>query len=157
MPSECPDDELPIRATLPAQVDGQLELPTWCGPPRLVLVREPDELGVERAHPELTLGARLVELAEANGHVADDDRALSRLDDDHLLAREGASHARTQATRWREAERPSVDVVLLRRCVHDRRDARDLHTMARCVMLKVRRRWTAAAIERLPRERQGMT
>jgi hypothetical protein len=26
-----------------------------------VLVREPDELGLERAHPQLTLGVRLVE------------------------------------------------------------------------------------------------
>jgi hypothetical protein len=52
-----------------------------------VLVGEPDELGVERAHPELALGARLVELAEANGYVpADDDRPRSRLDDDHLQA-----------------------------------------------------------------------
>ena len=40
-----------------------------------MLVGEPDELGLERAHPQLALGARLVELAEANGHVAaDDDR-----------------------------------------------------------------------------------
>src|SRR5437867_976908 len=39
-------------------------------PPGLVLVREPDELGLERAYPQLALGARLVELAEANGHVA---------------------------------------------------------------------------------------
>jgi hypothetical protein len=50
-----------------------------------VLVGEPDELGLERAHPQLALGARLVELAEANGHVtADDDRTPARLDDDHL-------------------------------------------------------------------------
>src|SRR3954467_15589343 len=56
-------------------------------PPGLVLVREPDELGLERAHPQLTLGARLVELAEANGHVAADDaRAPAGLDDDHLQA-----------------------------------------------------------------------
>src|SRR6266508_269382 len=34
-------------------------------PPGLVLVREPDQLGLERAHPQLALGARLVELAEA--------------------------------------------------------------------------------------------
>jgi hypothetical protein len=33
-------------------------------PPGLVLVREPDELGLERAHPQLALGARLLELAE---------------------------------------------------------------------------------------------
>jgi len=43
-------------------------------PPGLVLVGEPDELGLERAHPQLALGARLVELAEANGHVAADGR-----------------------------------------------------------------------------------
>jgi hypothetical protein len=52
-----------------------------------VLVREPDELGLERAHPQVALGARLVELAEANGHVpADDDRTPARLDDDHPQA-----------------------------------------------------------------------
>src|SRR4249920_4049755 len=57
------------------------------GSPRLVLVREPDQLGVERAHPQLALGARLVELAEPNGHVAaDDDRTPARLDADHLQA-----------------------------------------------------------------------
>ena len=56
-------------------------------PPGVVLVREPDELRLERAHPQLALGARLVELAEANGHVAaDDDRTPARLDDDHLQA-----------------------------------------------------------------------
>src|SRR5215470_10372687 len=44
-------------------------------PPGLVLVSEPDELGVERAHPQLAFGVRLVELAEPNRHVAaDDDR-----------------------------------------------------------------------------------
>src|SRR3954469_2782890 len=55
------------------------------GSPRLVRVREPDQLGVERAHPQLAFGARLVELAEANRDVAaDDSRTLARLDDDHL-------------------------------------------------------------------------
>ena len=44
-----------------------------------MLVREPDELGLERAHPQLALGVRLVELAEPNRHVAaDDDRTLPR-------------------------------------------------------------------------------
>ena len=57
------------------------------GSPRLVLVREPDQLGVECAHPQLAFGVRLVELAEPDGHVAaDDDRAAARLDDDHLHA-----------------------------------------------------------------------
>src|SRR5438105_710132 len=40
------------------------------GSPRLVLVREPDQLGVERAHPQLALGVRLVKLAEPNRDVA---------------------------------------------------------------------------------------
>ncbi len=55
--------------------------------PRLVRVREPDQLGVERAHSQLTFGVRLVELAEPNRDVAaDDDRTPARLDDDHLHA-----------------------------------------------------------------------
>src|SRR5205085_8667436 len=67
-------------------------------PPGLVLVGEPDELGLEGAHPQLALRARLVELAEADGHVsADDDRTPARLDDDHL-------HAARVARRWYEAE-----------------------------------------------------
>src|SRR5207253_1597844 len=49
-------------------------------PPGLVLVREPDELGIERPHPQLALGAWLVELAAANGDVAaNDERTSARL------------------------------------------------------------------------------
>jgi hypothetical protein len=56
-------------------------------PPGLVLVREPEELGLERVHPQLALGTRIVELAEADGHVpADHDRAPARLDHDDLQA-----------------------------------------------------------------------
>ena len=52
-----------------------------------MLVREPDQLGLERAHPQLAFGVRLVELAEPNRHVArDDDRTPASLDDDHLYA-----------------------------------------------------------------------
>src|SRR6266511_197724 len=55
------------------------------GSPRLVL--EPDQLGVERADPQLAFGVRLVELAEPNRHVAaEDDRTPASLDDDHLHA-----------------------------------------------------------------------
>lgn len=50
-----------------------------------MLVREPDQLGVERAHEQLACGVRLVELAEPNRHVAaDDEWTPVRLDDDHL-------------------------------------------------------------------------
>ena len=50
-----------------------------------MLVREPDQLGLERAHSQLAFGARLVEFAEANRHVADDDdRTPACLNDDHL-------------------------------------------------------------------------
>ncbi len=57
------------------------------GSPRLVLVREPDQLGVERAHPQPAFGGRLVELAVPHRHVAaDDDRTPAGLDDDHLHA-----------------------------------------------------------------------
>src|SRR5215218_5453053 len=42
-------------------------------------------LGVERTHPQLTFGVRLVELAEPNRYVAaDDDRTPASLQDDHL-------------------------------------------------------------------------
>ncbi len=38
-------------------------------------MREPDQLGVERAHPQLAFGVRLVQLAKPDRHVAaDDDR-----------------------------------------------------------------------------------
>src|SRR4029450_2618802 len=57
------------------------------GPPAPVPVREPDQLGVERAYPQLAFGVRLIEFAEPNRHVAaDDDRTLARFDDDHLRA-----------------------------------------------------------------------
>ena len=42
-------------------------------PPRLVFVREPDLLRVERADQPLAFGARLVELGEEDRHVAADD------------------------------------------------------------------------------------
>src|SRR5437762_10935997 len=75
--------ELPRRDATPALAKKALRLMTRS--PRLVLVREPDQLGVERAHPQLAFGVRLVELAEPNRHVAtDDDRTPARLDDDHL-------------------------------------------------------------------------
>src|SRR5687767_12221638 len=44
-------------------------------PPRLMLVREPDQLGVEREHALPAFGGRLVELAVPHRHVAaDNDR-----------------------------------------------------------------------------------
>jgi hypothetical protein len=52
-----------------------------------VLVREPDQLGVERKHPLPAFGVRFVELAEPHRHVAADDyRTPAGLDDDHLHA-----------------------------------------------------------------------
>ena len=49
-------------------------------------MREPDKLGLERAHPQLSFGVRLVELAEPNRHVAaDDERTPARLDEDALV------------------------------------------------------------------------
>jgi hypothetical protein len=52
-----------------------------------VLVREPDQFGIERAHLPLTFGLRFVELAEPHRHVtADDDRTPAGPDDDHLHA-----------------------------------------------------------------------
>ena len=77
--------ELPRRDATPALAKKALSRMTRS--PRLVLVREPDQLGVERAHPQLAFGVRLVELAEPNRHVAPNDGwAPARLDDDHLHA-----------------------------------------------------------------------
>ena len=57
------------------------------GPPRLVLVREPGQLGIERAHQPLAFSARPVELTGPHRCVADDDdRTPARLDDNHLRA-----------------------------------------------------------------------
>ena len=54
-------------------------------PPGLMLVGEPDDVGLHSAHPQLALRARLIQLTETDGHVtADDDRTPARLDDDHL-------------------------------------------------------------------------
>ena len=75
--------ELPRCDATPALAKKALSLMTRS--PRLVHVREPDQLGVEREHPQLAFGVRLVELAEPNRHVAaDDDRMPASLDDDHL-------------------------------------------------------------------------
>ena len=52
-----------------------------------MLVREPDQLGVKRVHPQLAFGVRLVKLAEPNRHVAaDNHRTPTSLDNDHLHA-----------------------------------------------------------------------
>ena len=85
-------------------------------PPGLVLVREPDELGIERAHPQLAFGVRLVELAEPNRHVAaDNDRTPTRLDDDHLHA--------ACVTRRRDEPKPGkqLELAVDRHVVHARR------------------------------------
>ena len=63
-----------------------------------MLVREPDQLGVEREHALPAFGGRLVELAVPHRHVAaDDDRTPAGLDDDHL-------HAACVARRREESE-----------------------------------------------------
>ena len=60
-----------------------------------MLVCEPDQLGVERAHPQLAFGARLVELAETHRHVAaDDDRTPARLDHDYIASGGGRDFMR---------------------------------------------------------------
>ena len=77
--------ELPRRDATPALAKKALSL--MMRSPRLVHVREPDQFGVEREHPQLAFGVRLVELAEPHRHVtADDDRTPAGLDDDHLHA-----------------------------------------------------------------------
>jgi hypothetical protein len=76
-----------LQAAVPAVSGG-------VGSPRLVLMREPDQLGVEGAHLQLAFGVRLIELAKPNSHIAaHDDRAPSGLDDYDL-------HASCVAGRW---------------------------------------------------------
>src|SRR5215213_11906334 len=74
-----------MENSIPTPALAKKALSLMTRPPRLVRVREPDQLGVERAHPQLAFGVRLVELAEPNRHVAaDDDRTPASFDDDHL-------------------------------------------------------------------------
>src|SRR5262245_32892946 len=57
------------------------------GSPRLVLVREPDQLGVERAHTQLAFAVGLAELPNPTRHAAANDaQAPASLDDDDLHA-----------------------------------------------------------------------
>jgi hypothetical protein len=82
----------------------------------LFAMRKPDQLGVERAHPQLAFGVRLIEFAEPNRHVAaDDDRTIARLDDDHL-------HAACVARRRDEPEpRQQLEFAVDRHVPHARR------------------------------------
>src|SRR5712671_1132055 len=85
-------------------------------PPGLMLVREPDELGLESAHPQLALRERLVELAEADGHVtADDDRTPACLDDDHLQT------ARVARRRYEAEPGQQLELAVDRLVAHARR------------------------------------
>src|SRR4051812_50219585 len=72
------------RPTRHRRRDDQTRPAASTGSPWLVLVREPDRLGLERTHPQLAFGVRLVELAEPDRHLAahDDPRAAG-LGDDH--------------------------------------------------------------------------
>ena len=91
--------------TLRLRNEGDKVVSDAAGSPRLMLMREPDQLGVERTHPQLPFGARLVELAEPDRHVAaNDDRAPASLDDDDL-------HAACVARRRDEPE-PGKQLVL---------------------------------------------
>jgi len=67
--SSASDDRLPDGLSRSLGSDVLVNL----RPPRLVLVREPDLLRVERADQPLAFGARLVELGEEDRHVAADD------------------------------------------------------------------------------------
>src|SRR5262245_55716580 len=91
----------------PASNSGETNLAALDGArsPRLVRVREPHQLGVERAHPQLAFGLRVVELAEPDRHVAaDDDRSPAGLDDDHLHA--------SRVTRRRDEPEAGKQLVL---------------------------------------------
>src|SRR5213596_3952097 len=103
--------ELPCRDATPALAKKALSLMTRS--PRLVLVREPDQLGVERAHPQLAFGVGLVELAETNRHVAADNHpAPTSLDNDHL-------HAACVARRGDEPEpRKQIELAVDRHVLH---------------------------------------
>src|SRR5262245_29535902 len=81
--ARAPPDDLPRNVPTKRRRDAL----DGAGSPRLVLVREPDQLRVERAHPHLAFAVRLVEFAKPNRHVAaNDDRAPASLDDNDLHA-----------------------------------------------------------------------
>src|SRR5207248_6884560 len=103
----------PRRAWVDSRRPGRRGALDGAGSPRLVLVREPDQLGVEPAHPQLAFGVRLVALAEPNRHVAaDDDRTPAGLDDDHL-------HAACVARRRDESEpRKQLELAVDRHVPH---------------------------------------
>src|SRR5688500_2754195 len=88
------------------------------GLPWLVLVREPDQLGVEREDAAPSFSRRLVELAVPYGHVAaDDDRAPAGLDDDHLMA-VAVARCRDEAQPGQQLELPVDRLVLHAGRVH---------------------------------------
>ncbi len=74
-PDATPDHDDPKEHRLPNGLSRSLgsDVLVNLRPPRLVLVREPDLLRVERADQPLAFGARLVELGEEDRHVAADD------------------------------------------------------------------------------------
>src|SRR5207248_4672980 len=94
----------PRRAWVDSRRPGRRGALDGAGSPRLVLVREPDQLGVEPAHPQLAFGVRLAELAEPNRHVAaDDDRTPASLGDDHLRAA-CVARRRDEPEPWKQLE-----------------------------------------------------
>jgi hypothetical protein len=60
-----------------------------------VLVREPDQLGVERAHPQLAFGVRLVELADAQRFSISFSEAKRVADGSYVRALASPSNSRT--------------------------------------------------------------
>ena len=78
--------------------------------PRLVRVREPDQLGVKRTHPHLTLCARLVQLGQRDRHVAANDDRMPLSPDHNDLHAAGVA-------RRREEPEPGKQLVLAVRLV----------------------------------------
>ncbi len=103
--------ELSRRDATPVQAKKALSF--MMRSPRLVHVRKPDQFGVEREHPQLAFGVRLIELAEPNRHVAaDNGRTPASLDDDYL-------HAVCVARRREEPEpRKQFELTVDRQVLH---------------------------------------
>src|ERR671913_393622 len=102
--------KLPRHNATPALAKKALSL--MMRSPRLVRVSEPDQLGVEREHPQLAFGVRLVELAEPNRELAVDRHVLHAGRIDPLANSVVVLAARVVELQTLDVDRPAGEEVI---------------------------------------------